>query len=86
MIATVFPKVGAGNKISLINLNLEEPPRHVAALCVDLCSISYDYAARQKMGGTTVNYFVFKQFPVLLPTAFSESDLDFITPRVLELT
>jgi hypothetical protein len=46
----------------------------------------FDFVARQKMGGTTLNYFIFKQFPVLQPTAYTEADLAYIVPRVLELT
>ena len=46
----------------------------------------FDFFARQKIGGTTLNYFLFRQLPVLPPDAYTESDLAFIVPRVLELT
>jgi hypothetical protein len=42
--------------------------------------------ARQKIGGTTLNYFYIKQFPVLPPERYIPAALDFIVPRVLELT
>ncbi len=45
-----------------------------------------DYIARQKVGGTTLNFFYIKQFPALAPSAYTDRDLDFIAPRVLELT
>jgi hypothetical protein len=73
-------------KIPLINIYLTTEPRRVAALSASLCSIPYDYAARQKIGGTTLNFFIFKQLPVLPPSSFTAADLDFITPPVLELT
>jgi hypothetical protein len=45
-----------------------------------------DYVARQKIGGTSLAYFYLKQFPILPPDRYSEADLAFIVPRVLELT
>ena len=33
-----------------------------------------------------MNFFIVKQLPVLAPDTYSERDLEFITPRVLELT
>jgi hypothetical protein len=38
------------------------------------------------MGGTTLNYYLLKQFPVLEPDRYTAGDLDIIVPRVLELT
>ena len=40
-----------------------------------LASFALDFAARQKLGSITMNYFVFMQLPVLRPDAFSRSDL-----------
>jgi hypothetical protein len=86
VIAGVFPKVGVGNKIPLIYPSLYIQPARVAALIGCLSSLPCDYVARQKIGGTTLNYFIFKQLSVLSPTAFSSADLAFIVPRILELT
>ncbi len=49
-----------------------------------------DYAARQKVGGQTLNFFIVEQFPVLPPERYAEewhgmALADFIAPRVLEL-
>ena len=41
---------------------------------------------RQKIGGVTLNYFYFAQMPALPPSAYTEGDVAFIVPRVLELT
>jgi hypothetical protein len=37
-------------------------------------------------GGTHLTFGYIKQFPTLPPDAYSQSDLDYIVPRVLELT
>lgn len=58
----------------------------MAALYACLASLSCDYAAKQKVGGSSLNYFVFKQLPVLAPSTYSPRDLEFIVSRVLELT
>ena len=45
-----------------------------------------DYVARQKVGGTSLAYFYLKQLPFLPPERYTDADLAFIVPRVLELT
>src|SRR5262249_47824026 len=51
-----------------------------------MTSLTLNYVARQKIGGTSLTYFYLKQFPLLVPSAFSSCDLDFVSSRVLELT
>jgi len=45
-----------------------------------------DYVARGKVGGAHLNFFIVKQFAVLPPSAFEKRDVEFIFPRVAELT
>ncbi len=53
-----------------------------------------DYAARQKVGSTSMTYFIVRQLPVLPPTVYAgdapwsrgEPLRDWILPRVVELT
>jgi hypothetical protein len=84
VIASIVPRVGVGNKLPLIFSN--RSTHEVAALLGNLCAIVFDYVARQKMGGTTLNFFIAKQLPILPPSAYAAPDLAFIVPRVLELT
>ena len=85
VIASVFPRVGVGNKIPLMEL-ATATAREATGLIANLSSIPFDYAARQKIGGTTMNYFIYMQLPVIAPNQFTTEDLAFITPRILELT
>ena len=62
------------------------PASEVACLVANLCSLTLDYVARQKVGGTNLAAFVVEQFPILPPTYYTPERLAFITPRVLELT
>ena len=84
VIVGAMPRSGVGNKAPLIVSSTG--PRQRAALLACLTSLPLDYVARQKIGGTTLNYFYLKQFPVLLPSLFTDRELEFIVPRVLELT
>jgi len=86
VIASVMPRVGVGNKIPLIFPRNDITAAQAAALLGNLSALTLDFAARQKVGGTTLNYFYMKQFPVLAPDRYSPATLDFIVPRVLELT
>ena len=47
---------------------------------------AFDYVVRQKVGGTHLNFYLVKQLPVIPPHTYTPALLDFITPRVLELT
>lgn len=64
--------------------------RHALCLNANLNSYAQDFGARQKVGGTTLKYFTFRQFAVLSPDAYSRNFvgttlLDFISTRALEL-
>jgi hypothetical protein len=63
-----------------------EQPKIAACLLANLCSLALDYSARQKVGGTHLKYDVFKQLPLLPPSAYTVAGLAFVVPRVLELT
>lgn len=52
----------------------------------DFNSQSLEFWARQKVGGTSLTYHYMRLFPVLPPNRYSPTDLDFIVPRVVELT
>ncbi|MGR8965736.1 Eco57I restriction-modification methylase domain-containing protein (plasmid) [Rhizobium leguminosarum] len=84
-IASVFPRVATGDTL-LLKYPVVDDIRLCAALNATLCSLTLDYVCRQKIGGSHLKYNVFKQNAVLPPRAFTLSDLDFITPRALELT
>ena len=86
VIASVVPQLGVGNKVPLFLLSSEVVSTQAAAILGNLSALVFDFTARQKVGGTTLNYFYIKQFPVLPPERYTEADLAFIVPRVLELT
>ncbi len=86
VIASVVPRVGVGNNMPLMLFGQDVAIGPLAALLGNLCSMTFDFVARHKVGGTHLNYFIYKQLPVLPPDRYTDADLAFIVPRVLELT
>ena len=65
VIGTLLPRVAVGNKIPLALA--DRPLSDVAGLQAALSSFCLDFVARQKLGGTTMNYFIFMQLAVPSP-------------------
>ena len=66
MIATALPLAAVGNVEPLLWTSVDA--RTTAFLPAILDSFVSDYAVRQKVGGTHLNFFVVEQLPVLPPT------------------
>ncbi|HMW56649.1 MAG TPA: SAM-dependent DNA methyltransferase, partial [Accumulibacter sp.] len=86
VIASVAPRVGVNHKMPLFRLSGEVSARHAAVLVANLDSMVLDFVARQKVGGTSLTYHYLKQFAFLPPNRYTPQALDFIVPRVLQLT
>ncbi len=84
VISSVMPLVGVGHTMPL--WFSQTRPDLSAALLANFSSLVLDYLARTKVGGTHLTYGYIKQFPVLSPDRYTEADLAYIVPRVLELT
>jgi hypothetical protein len=90
MIAAAIPKAAVGNSLPLLLL---PPATSPAACCLlaNVCSLPFDYVARQKVGGQHLNFFVVEQLPAFPPAHYDQEWhgvplTDFIRERVLELT
>lgn len=79
----ILPRVAVGHKAPLVFLNQDFTK--VAMFLANANSIPFDYVARQKIGGTSLSFFILKQLPFLPPDGFSAADACFIVPRVLSL-
>jgi hypothetical protein len=91
MITGVFPAVAVGNKLPLLLPTTGD----ARALSAVLSSVVTDYVVRQKLGGTTMNFFYVEQLPVLHPSTFSNVCVwasgqrtlgEWIADRTIELT
>ncbi len=85
-IASVLPKAGAGDSAMIIESRYAyDNQGYSAALIGCLNSISFDYFARQKIGGVNMNFYIQKQLPVIPPSAFSKADIEFISGRIKQI-
>ncbi len=82
-----------GNNLP-VSLLQDVGSEHAACLVACISSLVFDFAARFKVGGTTLNFFIYEQLPVLPPATYSASApwapdqplRGWLLPRVLELT
>lgn len=92
VVAAVSMRAGCGDTFLLMFPSVR--PLLCSGLLSNLNSFALDYVARQKLGGIHMKYHVFKQLPVLPPTALGASApwdasiaiSEWVTPRVVELT
>jgi hypothetical protein len=83
VIALAIPREPASRKLPILGWDQDAPGQ---LLLANLDSISFDYVARQKLGGISFSFFILKQLPVIPMSAYSESDISWLSRRVLELT
>ena len=77
MIATVIPKAGCGNKTPVflpvageIEEATEEYKDCAVLLAANFNSPSFDFVARQKIHGQTLNLYILEQLPVIAPSDY----------------
>lgn len=84
-ILSVIPYSGVGHTMPLILPRISNISA-VACLLANCNSLIADYVARQKIGYIHMTYGYVKQLPIFPPSKYTEADIAFIVPRVLELT
>jgi len=90
VVGGVFPFSAVGHKLPVWTADSE----NAVLLPALLSSFACDFAARFKVGGTTLGFFIARQISVLPPAAFGrpapwstrESVREWLLPRILELT
>lgn len=79
---TILPQSAGGDSILMLKVD-----RSISAICLVAIfnSLVLDYVLRNKISGINLGFYVMRQLPVLPPEAFSDDDIAYIVPRVLEL-
>lgn len=80
-IYSLFPYSGVSNKLPLL---LPENNSEILFIAQNLTSIIFDYSIRQKIGSTSLNFFLVKQFPILPINKHNNNNYSFIW-KTLEL-
>jgi hypothetical protein len=93
VIASVIPRVGVGHTMPLLLIDQSVNIFHLAALSANLGAFVFDFAARQKIGGTHLTYMYLNQLPICSPFSYDRSSewlsgkvAVWISERVSELT
>jgi hypothetical protein len=94
MIAALIPHVAVVNSAPLILTGDAISPRQACCLLGNLNSFVLDFAARQKVGGNHLNFFIVNQLPIFPPDQYAQRcpwdrrrTLEtWISQRVLKLT
>jgi hypothetical protein len=83
VVAGAIPRSGVGDKFLLMMPSVD--PQRCAVLVAFLSSLTFDFVARQKLGGTSLKYFTMKQLTAPPPEDIAERDIGFVTCRTIEL-
>lgn len=92
MIAALIPRSGVGNTLPLVTSEDEKSYREWAALLVaNFNTVPFDFAARQKVQGQHLNWFIVEQLPVVPRNAYAhkfgkKSAAEIVKDDVLALT
>ena len=79
------PFVAVGSSASVVLVDMKIETKLVTCLVANTSALVFDYAAKQKVAGTNFSQIYVKQLPTLPPTVYSQSDINYIAERVLEL-
>ena len=92
MIASIIPRVGAGNKVPLLlpqdaNSDIDT----MAHLLANVNCVPFDYVVRQKIQGTAMNWYIVEQLSVIDPDDYDrrfgdKTAREIVRDHVLELT
>lgn len=93
LVPAILPLAGIGHKIPVF-LPAEQCRDNTPALVASLGSFVCDYVCRNKLNGTSLTPFTFKQLPAPLPSIYNaqadwspgETLREWLAPRILELT
>ena len=91
MIAALGPYAGYEVNANIIYLSTESIPTSHVCLVANLNSIPFDYVIRQKLQGTTLNWYIVEQLPVIAPADYDRAfgstiARDLVRHHVLRLT
>jgi hypothetical protein len=83
-IVSAIPFSGISNKMPVFQFNDTNPLLRLL-LISNFSTVIFDFIARQKIGGTSMNFFYIKQFAVLPVSSYSTGIIWDITKKLMEL-
>ena len=86
LITAILALSGIGDSLFTMHPDFNIPSSQRCALYGQMNSLPFDFICRQKVGGVNFSFYYMTQLPFLAPDQYNVDALDFIVPRVLELT
>jgi hypothetical protein len=84
VIPSLIPRYAVANSAPIIFFKKFDT-KLIVCFLANISSFLFDYIARQKIGGAHLNFYIFKQLPIIPPDQYEENIIEYILPRVLEL-
>lgn len=92
VVSAVIPMAAVNHKFLLLMPSISTAL--LTCLSANLASLVFDYCARQKVGGLSLNYYTMRQLPAIKPCSYdkparwleSQTIVEWMLPRILELT
>ena len=84
-ITSIVPRYACGNSLPVWIFPDSTSAAQLACLYANTTSLIVDFVARSKVGGTNMNLFYLKQFPLIAPSGYGSLERDFIASRVIRL-
>ncbi|MCK5074257.1 MAG: N-6 DNA methylase, partial [Bacteriovoracaceae bacterium] len=81
-VATIIPKTAASVTCPALGI---EKDKNVALILANFNSFIFDYFARQKVGGSHLNWTILTQLPIIPSDYYSQEEQLLITSRIVEL-
>ena len=85
VVSSVVGNYYLGNNLPFI-VSVNQEHKSLFLLFANICSFTFDYASRQKVSSTHLNFFIIKQLPIIHPDKYTIRILELIKKNILELT
>lgn len=82
-IFSILPFSACGDSLPIL---LNNNGNSIRLLVANTSTFIFDYILRNKAGGNNISFYIVKQLPIILPDQYEENIVEYILPRVLELT
>lgn len=82
-IFSILPFSACGHSLFIL---LSKKKNLIRLLLANTSTFIFDYVLRNKAGGNNISFYIVKQLPIIPPNQYEENIIEYILPRVLELT
>jgi hypothetical protein len=82
-IFSILPFSACGDSLPIL---LNNNGNSIRLLVANTSTFIFDYVLRNKAGGNNISFYIIKQLPIITPDEYNKEIIEYVFPRVLELT